>query len=146
MINITETEKAYLAGLFDGEGTIGYYFKTALRYHLAQLAIYNCDPKVMTWLKNRVSIGKVYLSKGKNANYKGWQWQLNSKSQIIEFLSNIRPYLIIKADQVDLLFSLWIAEQKIRSKHKLSQDIIDLRNMTMRELKQLKTASYVATH
>lgn len=142
---LTETEKSYLAGLFDGEGCIGYYFKSKIKCHVASLAIYNTNTKVMQWIKDKTGYGGIYLNKG--GKHCGWQWQLNSRSQIIEFLKVIRPYLIIKADQVDLLFSLWDAEQGIcGSGKRLSQETFDRRNATELKLKNLKTADLISVH
>lgn len=145
MLNLTETEKAYLAGLFDGEGTVGYYFKTKLKYHLAQVAIYNSDPRIMVWIKARLPFGSIATNKV--TQYRGWSWVASGKNNLKEFLLAIRPYLIIKANQVDLLLSLWDAEQKIRSpRRKLPQEVIDLRNSTVIEMKRLKTANFQSIH
>lgn len=143
-MNLTETEKAYLAGLFDGEGTIGYYCKLKVGYHTASLAIYNTDARVMTWIKERIDFGGIYLNKG--GKHKAWQWQLNSKAQIQEFLTAIRPYLVIKADQVDLLFSLWNAEEKTRAGRKLSGEVLQMRADTELKLKSLKVAQLHGIH
>ena len=144
MVLLTDTEAAYLAGVFDGEGTLGYYFKKSGKYHVASLAIYNTDPRVMAWIRTHVSVGGVYLNK--NNKHKGWQWQLNSKKQIIAFLNQIRPYLVIKAEQVDLLLSLWDAEQKIHRGRRLSEEVLYLRQDTEMKLKQLKTAYLESIH
>ncbi len=142
---MTETEKAYLAGLFDGEGTLGYYFKTKAKNYVASLAIYNTNTEVMRWIKNTTGIGGIYLNKGgKNA---GWQWQLTSKPQIKGFLSEIQPYLIIKADQVDLLLELWNAEQGIcGSGKRLSMSTLKLRQEVEAKMKLLKTANLTSVH
>lgn len=142
---MTVAEIAYTAGLFDGEGTIGYYYKTSSGIHIPQLAIYNTDIRVMRWIKDKFGVGGIYLNKfGKN---QGWQWQLNSRAQINAFLRMIRPYLIIKADQVDLLFSLWDAERGIcGSGKRLSKATLALRVETEAKLKQLKTANLKASH
>lgn len=144
MVNLSETEKSYIAGLFDGEGTIGYYLKSKSGYHVAQIAIANSDPRIMKWLKDRISFGSVAINK-KN-KYIGWCWIVNSTNQVKEFLLAVRPYLIIKANQVDLLFSLWDAEQRIRSKHKLSKEVLSLRHDTEQQLKALKTANFQSVH
>lgn len=142
MFNLTETEKAYLAGLFDGEGTVGYYLKSS-GYHFPQVAIYNSDPLIMDWISARISGGCVASNSGKNSRHRSWMWCHAKKSQIKQFLQIIRPFLVIKAEQVDLLLSLWDAEQKIRGKaNKVSSTVLDLRINTEKELKRLKTAHY----
>mgnify|MGYP001608779721 CR=1 FL=1 len=146
-MNLTETEKAYLAGLFDGEGTVGYYLKKAIGYHRAQIAIYNSDPRIMEWIRSRIPFGNIVTNK--ISRHRGWAWMVTSNAQVTEFLVTIRPYLIIKANQVDLLLSLWDAEQKIRGSKKivkLTSDHLALREMAARQLKLSKTAYFECIH
>lgn len=139
---MTQTEIAYIAGLFDGEGTIGYYFKTKLNGYLAQLAIYNTDPRVMVWLKKVVPFGGVFSNNNKPGRKRGWQWMLSSRPQIEQFVRAIRPYLVIKADQVDLILALWEAEDKLKRGQRISEEIKQLRREAEINLKMLKTAQY----
>lgn len=147
-MNLTEGEKGYLAGLFDGEGTIGYYYKTALKYHVMQCAISNSSPEIMDWLKNKIPFGSIAITNNKKCKYINWSWICNSKLQVIEFLTTIRPYLIFKLKQVDLLLSLWNAEKEIGCKSgvKLSKETIEFRNSISKQLKSLKTSSYESIH
>lgn len=143
MPQITEVEKAYIAGLFDGEGTIGYYFKGKLRTHVAQLAIYNTDPRVMVWLRNILPSGGVYPnSRIKTGRKRGWQWMLSSRPCVEQFIRAIRPYLVIKADQVDLILALWEAEDKLKRGRRISDNVKQLRQDAELQLKMLKTAQY----
>lgn len=144
MHNLTELEKAYLAGLFDGEGSVGYYWKTAIGYHVAQAQISNSSPEIIDWLRVRIPFGSIAATNNKKCRYNNWTWSCSSKTQLREFLEAIRPYLVFKAKQVDLLFSLWDAEQKIgcRSGVRLSDVTLTLRKVTEDQLKHLKVASY----
>ena len=144
-MNLTETEKAYLAGIFDGEGSVGYYLKGKSGYHTAQVAIYNCDPRVMDWIRDKVKFGSISTNQ-KTGKYIGWSWICNSNRQVTEFLTTIRPYLIVKSDQVDLLLSLRDAEQEIRSEFRLSPEVLALRERTVEQLKLLKTAHFKSIH
>lgn len=139
---LSVAECAYLAGLFDGEGTVGYYFKSALGYHVAQVAIYNADLTVMAWIRQRIPVGAVTANK--KSKHKGWAWMLSTQSQVVAFLTAIRPYLVIKANQVDLLLSSLDAEQETRGgkRTKLSVEDIARRNDLVTELKRLKTANF----
>lgn len=143
-MTLTETEKAYLAGLFDGEGSVGYYFKSKLGYHQATVQISNSSPEIITWLQSKIPFGSISVTNNKKCRYTNWAWTCNSRRQAQEFLQTIRPYLVFKSKQVDLLFSLWNAEQKIgcRSGAKLSEATVQLRWDTEAQLKLLKTASF----
>jgi len=146
---MTDVEKAYIAGLFDGEGTVGYYFKTSLGYHRAQVAIYNYDPRVMVWLRKRLPFGSVVSSnQGKRKKHKGWAWSVNRRRRVESFLRLIRPYLVVKANQVDLLFSLWEAEQQIKQRtgRTVTSELLTLRSRAEADLKDSKTSAFVSLH
>lgn len=136
MNNLTDAQLGYLAGLFDGEGTVGYYKKTT--HWSANLAIYNTDARVMQWILQHAGCGRVYLNGG--SKHKGWQWQLNNQADITTFLRVIRPHLVIKGEQVDLLLTFWAKEKRLHTTKKLSPEVIQLRQQVERDLKSLKTA------
>ena len=144
MLNLTELEKAYLAGLFGGEGSVGYYYKSATGYHAAQVQISNSSPEIIEWLRERIPFGSIAVTNNKKCKYTNWSWICNSRLKVKEFLETIRPYLVFKSKQVDLLFSLWDAEQKIGcgAGVKLSEDTVKLRQYTEAQLKLLKTSSF----
>lgn len=144
MINLIETQKAYIAGLFDGEGTIGFYLKKSIGYHRVSLAIYNSDLRVLEWLSTLIPDGKIY--KNRTSPHPVYQWQLQKYSTIKDLLIAIKPYLIIKLDQVNLLLSFWDAEAKIRDSKKLSNDVLNLRTETEIKLKELKTSNLTSIH
>ena len=137
-----ETDKAYIAGLFDGEGSVGYYRKRN-GYHTMQVSLTNCDLKVLNWLKESVGFGSI-ASNTRSGQYVGWAWICNGTKQVTNFLMAIRPYLRIKADQVDLLLSLKDAEQEIRGEFKLSPEVLLLRDTMVEQLKLLKTTRFTS--
>lgn len=109
-MNLTETEKAYIAGLFDGEGSIGFYQRRD-NIFVPNFRITNSDFRLGKWLHNRFGFGsfKIY----ERANRKTmWEWEIRGRNQIYELCKSLSPYLIVKKDQVDLLLDLLDAEQK----------------------------------
>ncbi len=95
---VTETEAAYAAGFFDGEGCIMISRRKNtfwIRFEIAQ-----ADPAPLHWLAARWC-GKVrrYHSRARPI----WYWGLSSISAM-RFLHAIRPFLIVKAGQVDIAF------------------------------------------
>ncbi len=141
MINLTETEKAYLAGIFDGEGNIGYY--KANGSHAIYVQITNTDSRVISWLVSRIDYGYVKTRK-RHVNRKPvWEWLIRNRDNAIEFLNTIKPYLVIKLDQVDLLLSLMNDERLLRGDKKkfqsLSPEIIERRISVETQMKALKT-------
>lgn len=96
-MEITDIDKAYAAGFFDGEGHVqlsrnnngSYYAKTTVAQRLPQA------------LSKFQSIwgGGVYLSNG--CHY----WKLQKQVDVIAFLVDIQPYLIVKQAEVDLILA-----------------------------------------
>ena len=144
MLNLTELEKAYLAGLFDGEGSIGYYNSKPY------LTITNTDARIFNWIKQRISIGiiKTRSRVGSLGKKPTWEWSVRNKLQVVLVLEAIRPYLIIKVDQVDLLLSLWDAEKLARcgKNRKVPEHIIQQRQVTEAGLKRMKTTITQSIH
>lgn len=102
---LTEVEKAYAAGLFDGEGSVQLPYPkntNGARYHKLQVSLTSTDFRVLVWLKERfggnvMEAGYIPHRGRKLCN----RWAC--ANGIAEaFLVAIRPYLIIKAEQADI--------------------------------------------
>lgn len=139
-MTLTDTEKGYFAGLLDGEGCVGYYtrFTKGIPYHSASLHICMTDPRPAQWLMEKVGYGKISFSL-KGGNRKSvYSWQLCNRSQIQEVLRMLRPFLLVKGDQVDALIRLWEFEENL-PKRQLTTSIIEFRQQIADEMKRLKT-------
>lgn len=149
---LSDTDRAYLAGLFDGEGSIGYYSrKRPGRGHRLNVCIVNTDFRLLSWLRARIEYGVYRVRKPKRARdiKLKWEWMLDSKRHAKEFLDLIRPYLIIKADQVDLLLQLVDEEQKYKRRSggpRLTEEMLNRRTFVEHELKRLKVTGGVDVH
>jgi len=93
---LTELEKCYIAGLFDGEGCI---------YHnpnkMWMICIANTNRKVMDWLYKKIGGGiykkyKIY----KGTKHRTLYWQFNRQKAIYWFLQQIERYSIIKKNKI----------------------------------------------
>lgn len=106
--HLPETEKAYLAGIIDGEGCITINRRAvkgrAPVYHL-YVSIANTSPALKKWLDERFP-ERTYLHiiKRKNPKHReGWNWVLSGNRQVMVFLREIAPYLVIKREQAELV-------------------------------------------
>ena len=100
--NVSPEDKAYFAGLFDGEGTVGVYSRSDGNGFASITNITNTN-KIP--LEELVSIfgGKISSRDDASKNWKLlYSWKIYGESQIL-FLKMILPYLRIKTKQV-LLF------------------------------------------
>lgn len=108
--HLTETEKAYLAGLVDGEGSFSlrkYKLKNGKSNYSIRVQISNTDKRLADWIKERLP-GHMYSYKPKpshtgNNRRTLWTWAMNGDVKPRIFLREIYPYLIIKKDQAELL-------------------------------------------
>ena len=109
---LSETEKAYLAGLIDADGSVGIYrtksdskaykFKYGVR-----VLIVNCDFEIISWIKEKTGIGCAHKT---GIRYKiNWRqchrWQVTT-NQARMFLMEIMPYLRIKKQRAELSVSI----------------------------------------
>ena len=140
---ITETDKAYVAGLFDGEGCVGYYNAnpnpTDTPYCHASVVITMTDESIIRWVQQLFSVGHVSIAKKPQDRRTAYQWQISKKDQVRYILSTIRPYLKVKADQVDVLLDLFKEESHYRQRQGSVSSAIAARRLdTVYQLKTLK--------
>lgn len=143
-MNISETDKAYLAGLFDGEGCVGYYNANpdsdGTPYCHTQVCITNTNEDVISWVNKVANMGRVSMrmfNDGKRRN--AFSWQISKKAQVREFLEAIRPYLHVKAAQVDAILNLFHTEKDYIQRHgSVSPEVAALRMGTVAQLRALK--------
>ena len=108
---LNDTDKAYLAGFIDGEGYIGIVKqkKYANRsqsgswlYH-PWVVITSTDPNIINDLYDIVSIGKKVLQRRTGVYKDAHQLKITNHGDIINLLTEIKPYLRIKKVHADLL-------------------------------------------
>jgi len=108
-VKASETDIAYAAGFFDGEGTAtiqttgrlhGLAWTRRKRNLKAMATVTQSDLRPLTWLQARYG-GKIRIKKQQKPHHKPcWELML-SGHQLDVFLTDIRPMLIIKSDVVD---------------------------------------------
>ena len=112
--NLTGVEAAYLAGLFDGEGSVTYRYRgTNVRrlngepvfHSLFQIRITNSHFPIIEWLWD--TFGGVIIRQEKHpsnpvkSTRTSYQWDLTAGP--FKFLHAIQPYLRIKKERVDFI-------------------------------------------
>ena len=106
----TGTDWAYIAGLFDGEGSIKVIPKHDGRKTIRTtygVAIWNNNKGVLDWVKEVTGIGFVAERKRSNPKWNiGYYWSLCALRDIEYFLQNIKPFAKIKADHIAVMLSL----------------------------------------
>lgn len=96
---------AYLAGLFDGEGCVFISRKKSTGVNPSygvSVSISNCHRGILELLR-RAYGGYVKHYNETRPNQRDWfTWQLSGGKMAASFLTAIRPYSIIKAEEIDL--------------------------------------------
>lgn len=90
-------ELAYIAGLFDGEGSVN--FGNARSTKFIRIFVTNTNLEILEWLKSIFGGDIKPLSSRKSGWKKGYCWRLQW-SRAVEFLSSIEPWSKIKRPQI----------------------------------------------
>ncbi len=95
------TDTAYIAGLFDGEGCV--LISTKQRFgrpvFWLEISITNTDLPVLEWVFSKLGGRLQKKSYSKKGNRPLWRWRASSK-EAASILEALLPYLRIKHDQV----------------------------------------------
>lgn len=115
-----ETDKAYIAGLIDGEGCISMSEVKTKRsvYIRATLHISMCDRECIEWIKKTVGFGclnKHFTPRDRKAKWRPQYHLMFACQQANILLKEIYPYLKLKQKQAKLLMEL----AEIRNNKKL---------------------------
>lgn len=104
---------AYLAGVFDGEGTVGAYRIREGGDYSLKVAVAMTEPAAIALLLNEFPTGKLSVRQKKTYP--------NAKPQVVvtfnglqsyDFLTAIKPYVIIKWEQVKLALSFQVHKRR----------------------------------
>ena len=136
---------AYLAGLIDGEGCLyignvkqGKY-GNGLQWH-SMLKITSCDEELIIWLENTFGGSKDsryrWTSKQKFTR-PVYNWQATGP-MLDYILPIVKPYLIIKKKQCDVMLRYRLTSKNIGSK-RLSDEVIAQRLLLMSEMRNLNS-------
>lgn len=94
---MTNEEKAYIAGIIDGEGSI-----MLIKFHNNQfpspcVSISSTTIELLDWIKNKTGVGKIVRKKNYNIEKHKTSFTYTVKyDDAIELLKEIEPYLILK--------------------------------------------------
>ena len=141
----TEVDKAYLAGLVDGEGHIG--ITTAMqqkngeawRTHCLIVTVSNTHLETLAWIKSLWQ-GTLVIRKQPQQRVRIGNLRWSSK-QAVEVLRDIQPYVRIKATQLGLAlqFASLITDRPHATKY-ISEGEWDLREELRMAIRQTNRA------
>lgn len=128
----------YLAGIIDGEGTIGISKQKERQYHL-YIQVGNTSEPLMKYLKD--NYGGKYCGQSKKENrMNSFIWYDNCR-KAVNIIKQIQPYLVIKTQQADLAIRAYEDTFRIdynnRGTHQVPQFAVDKREYYYQEMKKL---------
>ena len=120
---------AYIAGLFDGEGSIFVASRSGNRPTLQLRVSLNMVARESIDLVASVFGGGVNCyEKGENRR-RQFQWSL-SGIEAQNFLRGLRPWLIIKAEEANVALEypvgqhgIWLSDEERRQQHKIADEL-----------------------
>lgn len=131
---ITEIDKAYAAGIIDGEGSIMLLERTGAMF--GRISVGMSDPEAVFWLKETFD-GSIREKVSKsNKRWKTiYMWDVNNQSTVA-FCKQILPYLKTKKKQATLLIAFY--DNKLpKIGTRLSVDEVGRRRELKTEMTQL---------
>src|SRR6516164_6011888 len=96
MIEITETDRAYLAGILDGEGSFSIRI-TATGGFTARMDVGNKDLRLHEWLREKFEGADA----GSDRGCLRTRW--SNKKAMTKVLEAALPYLIIKREEAEIM-------------------------------------------
>jgi hypothetical protein len=99
---LSESEKGYVAGFLDGEGSICIYKHKTIHYCLS-IAFYNSHKGVIDWIEGKLGYKSFKRTTDNRLNDRhnknNYVVYIRKNSDSLDFLKKCLPYLIIKKDQ-----------------------------------------------
>lgn len=136
---------AYLAGFVDGEGCIRVGMnrkKDGTPFYYVCMSVHQVNPQPLEMLKNRYG-GSIHRTERRGNQRPLYEW-ISSSLIAVTALRELRPYLVVKADEADL--ALEFQDRLVtprRYRHlKLSKDELQLRHEMYLAMRGLKKRDY----
>lgn len=136
MTNLSETEKAYIAGFLDGDGSIYAQLKPnstyRFRYQVALHIVFFQSKKEIRVLEQiRQILGVGYLRQRKDGIV---EYIIGDMPSIITTLSLVKPYLRLKQTQADIMLRIIREKQLVKT----AEDFLELCSL----IDQFQTLNY----
>lgn len=144
---LADYELAYIAGFFDGEGSITIHenCKPSPRgknpNHTLQVAIGNTDPRVLVWIQSVFGGGLGYRKSTKPRNRGIAQWVIRAAAAL-PFLEAIRPFIRMKGDQCDIAITYQRTKAR-RGSGSIPLDMIAWREAQRQAIKTLNAREWI---
>ncbi|MGL5379999.1 LAGLIDADG family homing endonuclease [Clostridium sp.] len=136
---MTEVEKAYIAGIIDGEGSIMLQKFHKNEFPSPCVSVASTTLELLNWLKEKIGGGKIIRKKNYNPDKHSDCYSYFLKyNEAINLIQEIYPYLIIesKKRRANLILEKYKAvtprngrysEELLKAKNKFYEDFISIK-------------------
>jgi len=107
---LTDTDRAYIAGFFDGEGSI------SLSPKQAQVRIPQKDPTILEEIQELTAMGTLYYDKPNGGSIIS-TWVVYRQSDVVRFIRLIYPYVRCPTRRRKLRMAYYYIRAKQRRLH-----------------------------
>ena len=132
MNKLAETEKAYIAGLFDGEGTVDYARrwekrKNGKKYRLWKIScsVGMTDKYVIEYLHETLGFGSVIPIKVPEGHKHMWRWRCTFRDSL-QLAKLMWPYAQVKLHKFEQILDHYADMDPTKKRHIASAQIIYL--------------------
>lgn len=103
--NMSATEAAWLAGFFDGEGSLCCYLARK-RFPNWVLSVPNTSLETLEHIRCITGVGGIGKKYEAHDNYKAqWTWSIGSRLNVVSLCRQMLPYLVLKKKTVEEFLS-----------------------------------------
>lgn len=136
---MTEVEKAYIAGIIDGEGSIMLQKFHKNEFPSPCVSVASTTLELLNWLKDKIGGGKIIKKKNYNPEKHSDCYSYILKyNEAINLIEEIYPYLIIESKKRRASFILEkykavtprngrYSEELLKAKNKFYEDFISIK-------------------
>jgi len=132
---IKETDKAWLAGIMDGEGYISLIRRHT--YYVPSVKVGNTNERLIHRCKEILDMAGIeysvtYFDRGDRVNAKpSWDIVMESRPRVVAVLQLIQPYLVSKNEQAKLVLD-WCSKSKRKPTETKELFIDNIRKLNQR--------------
>lgn len=151
-MKLRQEELAWLAGIIDGEGTIGACFEKPKGYNSTYLLLYvrvsNTKKEIVEECKRISQVGNIQFVKVKNPNYNDWYVWTAKCHNAVKILKELEPYILTKQRHIELAYK-WVGLERFVGYHRkgsiaLSTNAIEERKGIYEHFRKLNIRGRVA--
>jgi len=128
-MNWPETACAYLAGLVDGEGCIGVYLKRrkSKPSYSPLFQVTNTNLRILSWCVE-IFGGAIDPVKTKQGSKQTYIWRPKRIEEAQNILLAIRPYLVAKGRQADLVLRFPVRQNLNRWTSEKTKEVAEIKS------------------